>query len=106
MDNSIAAVVSGLATAVPVLVLWRLALPYLQPEREEQVMAHKEESKPLASLVDAKFIGTMLKLHEGTVRRLARDGVIPCVRINHKVVRFDPEAVMAALRSRAAKARG
>ena len=38
-----------------------------------------------------------LQLSPETVRQLAKDGRIPCIRISPKVLRFDPQAVNDAL---------
>ncbi|MCH8269997.1 MAG: helix-turn-helix domain-containing protein [Planctomycetes bacterium] len=36
-------------------------------------------------------------LKENTIRRWARDGRIPCVRLGSRTLRFDPDAVAAMI---------
>ena len=57
------------------------------PNREE---AHDE-------FVTARQLAEVLKVSESTVRRLARDGRIPCVRLTPRLVRFNLKAVFRAL---------
>lgn len=57
------------------------------PNREE---AHEE-------FVTARQLAEVLKVSESTVRRLARDGRIPCVRLTTRLVRFNLKAVYRAL---------
>jgi excisionase family DNA binding protein len=47
-------------------------------------------------LVDTGEMAERLGVHERTVRRLAREGKIPCLQLE-KEYRFDVEAVFAAL---------
>jgi excisionase family DNA binding protein len=55
-----------------------------------------------SELLTACELADRLKLCEETVRRLARDGVIPSFRIGGRTIRFDAQAVEAALRGGAA----
>lgn len=48
-------------------------------------------------LVNAETLGQAMGLIPKIVRRMAIDGQIPSIRINSRVVRFDPRAVAAAL---------
>ena len=46
-----------------------------------------------------------LSLRPATIKRWAQEGIIPCLRLSPKVVRFDPTEVEEALRERAVKAK-
>lgn len=56
-----------------------------------------EASPPLVTKAD---LARQLGVSEQTIRRWAKDGVIPAIRINRQVVRFDPIAVARALEAR------
>jgi excisionase family DNA binding protein len=45
----------------------------------------------------AAELGRRLRLSPETIHQMARDGRIPCIRLSAKVIRFDAEAVAAAL---------
>ena len=47
--------------------------------------------------VTADELSILLKLSPEMIKKLARQGKIPVVRVSPKVLRFDPDAVMAAL---------
>lgn len=49
-------------------------------------------------LITSRELAGRLKLCEETVRRLAREHVIPSIRIGAKTLRFDAQAVESALR--------
>ena len=51
----------------------------------------------MSILQTAEELAQALRISPATVKQLARDGVIPAVRISRKIIRFDPEAVTAAL---------
>ncbi len=52
-------------------------------------------------LLTAEELGKRLRLTTETVRRWAREGMIPAIRISPRVVRFDPVDVEVALRQTA-----
>lgn len=56
------------------------------------------------SIVTAEQLGAELSLRPGTIRRWAQEGIIPCLRLSGKVVRFDRDEVEAALKERASQA--
>jgi excisionase family DNA binding protein len=58
-----------------------------QPNREEA----REE------FLTARQLAGVLQVSESTVRRLARDGRIPCVRLTPRLLRFNLKAVCRAL---------
>jgi len=45
----------------------------------------------------AEELGHRLRLSTETIRQMARDGKLPCIRLSAKVIRFDPRAVARAL---------
>ena len=51
-----------------------------------------------ANLLTAKQMATQLDVHESWLREHARQGDIPCVHVG-RYVRFDPEQVLAVLKS-------
>ncbi len=51
-------------------------------------------------LVTAEDLARIVRVQPSTILQWARGGTIPCVRINAKVLRFDPDAVVAALSER------
>jgi excisionase family DNA binding protein len=53
----------------------------------------------VAELIGLEELGARLKLHPETVRGLYRRGTIPGLRIGHRTLRFDYEAVLEALRA-------
>ena len=54
-----------------------------------------------STLVDAKEMGRRIGLDPQTVKRMARHGQIPVIKINPRVIRFDPNEVIAALKEAA-----
>jgi len=62
-------------------------------------------SEPLDRLPDAEGLARFLGVGRGTVDALRKSGRIPFVRIGPKTIRFDIEAVVAALRAEAATER-
>jgi excisionase family DNA binding protein len=54
----------------------------------------------------ARQLAEVLQVSESTVRRLARDGRIPCVRLTPRLLRFNLKAVCRALDGDGAPARG
>lgn len=52
----------------------------------------------MAELITANEMAERLRLRPTTVRRWARTGRIPAIRVSSKVIRFDPRAVERALR--------
>jgi excisionase family DNA binding protein len=59
----------------------------------------------MARLLNTVELAEQLQLHPETIRRMAREKTIPVVRFC-RVLRFDPEAVEAAIRSNVAAASG
>jgi|GEM_PF-1344784 len=57
----------------------------------------------MENLLTANQLAQRLKVSPVTVQRWSRDGRIPCLKLTAKVVRFDYEAVCAALREIGAK---
>ena len=49
------------------------------------------------TLLDSCQLGRRIGVSPETIRSWAREGRIPCIRITPKVIRFDWEAVLAAL---------
>ena len=56
------------------------------------------EGRMVTEYLTAKELARRLRLSTDTVRQMARDGKIPCLRISAKAIRFDPQAVAHALR--------
>lgn len=54
-------------------------------------------TEPAERLPDAEGMAQILGVGRGTVDMLRKAGRIPCVWIGPKTIRFDPEAVVAAL---------
>ncbi len=57
----------------------------------------------MVSYVNAENIGQKVGVKASTIKKWARGGIIPCLRLTGRVLRFDPEAVEQALAQRAAK---
>jgi predicted site-specific integrase-resolvase len=51
-------------------------------------------------LVTAEELAARLRLRPSTIRRWARIGAIPALHLSPKAVRFSPEEVIAAIRTR------
>jgi excisionase family DNA binding protein len=60
----------------------------------------------MAALLTAEQLASELGLRPGTIKRWARAGIIPSLRLSGKVIRFDPDAVGQVLRDRAQRTRG
>jgi excisionase family DNA binding protein len=65
---------------------------------------HREEARE--EFLTARQLAEVLQVSESTVRRLARDGRIPCVRLTPRLLRFNPRAVYRALDGDGAPAQG
>ena len=59
----------------------------------------------MGTLITAEQMGERLSLAAGTIKRWANEGIIPCLKLSGKVVRFDPEEVEKALRQKALQER-
>lgn len=49
-------------------------------------------------LLTKEEIGKRLSIKPETILRLARQGIIPQVRVSHKIIRYDLQKVLEALR--------
>lgn len=54
-------------------------------------------------VVSTRELAELLSVQPDTVRRWARDGTIPFIRVGEKTLRYIPEDVLAALRNRAGR---
>ena len=54
----------------------------------------------MSELLTADEVAEKLRVRPDTVRGWAREGKIPSIRLSHKVVRFDGDAVVQALTER------
>ena len=59
--------------------------------------AHQHREEGREEFLTARQLAEVLQVSESTVRRLARDGRIPCVRLTPRLLRFNPKAVFRAL---------
>ncbi len=59
--------------------------------------AHPNREEAREEFLTARQLAGVLQVSESTVRRLARDGRIPCVRLTPRLLRFNPKAVFRAL---------
>ena len=59
--------------------------------------AHQNREEAREEFLTARQLAEVLQVSESTVRRLARDGRIPCVRLTPRLLRFNPRAVFRAL---------
>lgn len=59
----------------------------------------------MAGLITAEQLAEELSLRPGTIKRWVHEGIIPCLRLSGKVVRFDPDEVERALKQRALQSR-
>lgn len=59
----------------------------------------------MASLLNVVEVAEQLKIRPSTVRSWTREGILPCIRITGRVVRYDLESVRAALVKRDAASR-
>lgn len=59
--------------------------------------AHPDREEAREEFLTARQLAELLQVSESTVRRLARDGRIPCVRLTTRLMRFNLKAVCRAL---------
>jgi excisionase family DNA binding protein len=59
--------------------------------------AHPNREEAREEFLTARQLAGVLQVSESTVRRLARDGRIPCVRLTPRLLRFNLKAVYRAL---------
>ena len=59
--------------------------------------AHPNREEAREEFLTARQLAEVLQVSESTVRRLARDGRIPCVRLTARLLRFNLKAVYRAL---------
>ena len=59
--------------------------------------AHPNREEAREEFLTARQLAEVLQVSESTVRRLARDGRIPCVRLTPRLLRFNLKAVCRAL---------
>ena len=67
--------------------------------------AHPNREEAREEFLTARQLAQVLQVSESTVRRLAREGRIPCVRLTPRLLRFNPKAVYRALDGSDANAR-
>ena len=67
--------------------------------------AHPNREEAREEFLTARQLAEVLQVSESTVRRLARDGRIPCVRLTTRLLRFNLKAVCRALDGSDAHAR-
>lgn len=63
----------------------------------EKILEFADE-QPISRTVTAEMLAEMLRVKRKTVMIWAASGRIPSIRVNRRTVRFEPEAVLAALR--------
>lgn len=59
--------------------------------------AHTNREEAREEFLTARQLAEVLQVSESTVRRLARDGRIPSVRLTPRILRFNLKAVCRAL---------
>jgi excisionase family DNA binding protein len=59
--------------------------------------AHPTKDGTREEFVTARQLAAFLQVSESTVRRLAREGRIPCVRLTPRLLRFNLKSVCRAL---------
>ena len=59
--------------------------------------AHPNREEAREEFLTARQLAEVLQVSESTVRRLARDGRIPCVRLTPRLLRFNLKAVYRSL---------
>jgi excisionase family DNA binding protein len=59
--------------------------------------AHTQNEETREEYLTARQLASVLQVSESTVRRLAREGRIPCVRLTPRLIRFNLKAVCKAL---------
>ena len=67
--------------------------------------AHPNREEAREEFLTARQLAQVLQVSESTVRRLAREGRIPCVRLTPRLLRFNLKAVCRALDGSDANAR-
>ena len=67
--------------------------------------AHPNREEAREEFLTARQLAEVLQVGESTVRRLAREGRIPCVRLTPRHLRFNLKAVCRALDGSDAPAR-
>ena len=68
--------------------------------------AHPNREEAREEFLTARQLAEVLQVSESTVRRLARDGRIPCVRLTPRLLRFNPRAVFRVLDGEGSAAHG
>lgn len=68
----------------------------MQSDRTAEHGEHQEHTIQLPRLLTAELLARAVSVSTSRIYQLARDGVIPCVRIGRQV-RFDPARVVAWL---------
>lgn len=68
--------------------------------------AHPNSEEARDGFATARQLAEVLQVSESTVRRLARDGRIPCVRLTPRLLRFNLKAVFRALDGDGASSHG
>lgn len=58
---------------------------------------HSPNDETREEFLTARQLASVLQVSESTVRRLAREGRIPCVRLTPRLIRFNLKAVCRAL---------
>ncbi|MBC7933458.1 MAG: helix-turn-helix domain-containing protein [Rubrivivax sp.] len=61
----------------------------------KDVSSSKDDARE--EFLTARQLAAVLQVSESTVRRLAREGRIPSVRLTPRLIRFNPKAVYKAL---------
>lgn len=59
--------------------------------------AHPNREETREEFLTARQLAEVLQVSESTVRRLAREGRIPCVRLTPRLLRFNLKAVYRSL---------
>jgi excisionase family DNA binding protein len=59
--------------------------------------AHPNREEAREEFLTARQLAEVLQVSDSTVRRLAREGRIPCVRLTARLLRFNLKAVYRAL---------
>lgn len=54
----------------------------------------------IQQLMTAEDVGKLLNVAVAEVWRMARSGALPCIRLGHRTLRFDPSDVQAYIDAR------
>ena len=54
----------------------------------------------MSEMVTAEELAERLRVRPDTIQLWTREGLIPAIRVNAKVIRYDPDEVEQALRQR------